>query len=92
MSDYFTKWTEAFALPNMGAKTIARTIMVQGRQYESKVFLEMCRLLGITNTGTSPYHPKSDSMTERFKRTLISMLSVYVQENQRVWLSASNTH
>jgi hypothetical protein len=29
VSDYFTKWTEAFALPNMVAETIARTIMEQ---------------------------------------------------------------
>jgi hypothetical protein len=27
VSDYFTKWTEAFALPVMEAETIARTIM-----------------------------------------------------------------
>lgn len=27
--DYFTKWTEAFILPNMEAETIARTITEQ---------------------------------------------------------------
>lgn len=27
VSDYFTKWTEAFALPNMEAETIGRTIV-----------------------------------------------------------------
>lgn len=100
VSDYFTKWTEAFALPNMEAETIGRTIVEevlvrfgipfiihsdQGRQYESKLFLEMCRLLGIKKTRTTPYHPKSDGMVERFNRTLLSMLSTYVQENQRDW-------
>ncbi|XP_065927594.1 uncharacterized protein [Magallana gigas] len=97
---YFTKWTEAFALPNMEAETIARTVMEQvivrfgvpsiihsdqGRQYESKIFMEMCQLLGITKTRTTPYHPKSDGVVERFNRTLISMLSTYVQENQKDW-------
>lgn len=81
VSDYFTKWTEAFALPEMEAETIARTIMEQvivrfgvpsiihsdqGRQYESKLFTEMFKLLGITKTRTTPYHPKSDEMVERF--------------------------
>lgn len=98
--DYFTKWTEAFALPDMEAETIARTIMEQvivrfgvpsiihsdqGRQYESKLFTEMCKLLGITKTRTTPYHPKSDGMVERFNRTLLSMLSAYVRDNQRDW-------
>jgi hypothetical protein len=27
VSDYLTKWTEAFALPDIEAETIARTIM-----------------------------------------------------------------
>ena len=100
VSDYFTKWTEAFALPDMEAETIARTIMEhvvvrfgvpavihsdQGRQYESKLFTEMCKLLGITKTRTTPYHPKSDGMVERFNRTLLSMMSAFVQENQRDW-------
>lgn len=57
----------------------------QGRQYESKLFMEMCRLLVITKTRTTPYHPKSDGMVERFNRTLISMLTTYVQENQKDW-------
>lgn len=100
VSDYFTKWTEAFALQSMDAETVASTIMEQviarfgvpsvlhsdqGRQYESKLFSEMCRLLGIRKTRTTPYHPKSDGMVERFNRTLLSMLSTYVQENQRDW-------
>jgi transposase InsO family protein len=97
VSDYFTKWTEAFALQNMEAETVARVIMEQvitrfgvpsiihsdhGRQYESKLFSEMCQMLGIKKTRTTPYHPKSDGMVERFNRTLLSMINTYVQENQ----------
>jgi transposase InsO family protein len=70
VSDYFTKWTEAFAMANMEAGTVAR-IMVeevvtrfgvphvihsdQGRQYESRLFQEMCQMLGTTKTRTTPY-------------------------------------
>lgn len=100
VSDYFTKWTEAFPMPNMEAKTVAKLIVEevvtrfgtpriihsdQGRQYESELFTEMCRLLGIQKTRTTPYHPQSDGMVERFNRTLTAMLSAYVQENQRDW-------
>lgn len=95
VSDYFTKWTEAFAMPNMEAKTVAK-IMVeevfvrlgtpriihsdQGRQFESELFREVCRLFHIEKTRTTAYHPQSDGMVERFNRTLTSMLSAFVQK------------
>ena len=100
ISDYFTKWTEAFPMPNMETKIVAKLIVEevvarfgtpriihsdQGRQYESELFAEMCRFLNIQKTRTTPYHPQSDGMVERFNRTLTSMLSAYVQENQSDW-------
>ena len=100
VADYFTKWTESFAMPNMESRTVA-TILVeevisrfgvpavlhsdQGRQFESKLFMEMCSLLGITKTHTTPYHPQSDGMVERFNRTLTTMLSNFVNENHNDW-------
>ena len=45
----------------------------------------MCKLLGIHKTRTTPYHPQSDGMVERFNRTLAAMLSAYVSTNQRDW-------
>ena len=57
----------------------------QGRQFESNLFQEMCKLLGIHKTRTTPYHPQSDGMVERFNRTLAAMLSAYVSENHRDW-------
>jgi hypothetical protein len=29
ISDYYTKWTECFAMPNMEAKTVAKLLVVQ---------------------------------------------------------------
>ena len=57
----------------------------QGRQFESNLFKEMCILLGKEKTRTTPYHPKSDGMVERFNRTLETMLSAYVSDHQRDW-------
>jgi hypothetical protein len=100
IADYYTKWTESFAMPNMEVRTVANIIVEevicrlgvpavihsdQGRQFESKLFTEMCSLLGITKTRTTPYHPQSDGMVERFNRTLTTMLSNFVDDNHSDW-------
>lgn len=100
IGDYFSKWTEAFPIPNQEAKTVAKVLVEgwvcrlgaprtvhtdQGRNFESTLFKEMCQLLNIHKTRTTPYHPQSDGMVERFNRTLLSMLSLFVEENQSNW-------
>ncbi len=75
ISDYFTKWTESFPMQNMEARTCARILVEevvsrfgvpyrihsdQGRQFEGNVFREMCLLLQVEKTRTTPYHPQSD--------------------------------
>lgn len=57
----------------------------QGRNFESKSFQEMCRLLDIKKTRTTPYHHQSDGLVERFNRTLESTLSMYVSNHQNDW-------
>ena len=55
--DYFTKWLEAYALPNQEASTSRYGVLVEihsdeGRNFESTVFTEMCQVLGIHKTMT----------------------------------------
>jgi transposase InsO family protein len=38
----------------------------QGSNFESKVFKEMCIILGIHKTRTTPSRPQSDGMIEKF--------------------------
>ena len=57
----------------------------QGRNFESAVFGEMCNLLGMTKTRTTPLHPQSDGMVEHFNRTLEAQLSMFVEDHQRDW-------
>lgn len=100
VGDYFTKWTECFPMPNMEASTVARLLVTemisrfgvpdkihsdQGAQFESSLFTEVCKLLQIEKTRTTPYHPQSDGMVERFNRTLATMLSMFVDENHKNW-------
>ena len=98
--DYFTKWPEAYAVPYQEAKTVA-TVLVQefvcrfgtplelhsdqGRNFESELIKEMCDILGINKTRTTPYHPQSDGMVERYSQTLATQLSMFVNENHSDW-------
>ena len=100
VADYFTKWVEAFPLRDQTAETVARTLVEQvitrfgtpleihtdqGREFEAGLFRGVCRLLGIHKTRTTPFHPQSDGMVERFNRTVKAMLSMFVAENQDDW-------
>jgi hypothetical protein len=98
--DALTKWAEAFPMQNEKAETVAKLLVEefvcrvgipaqlhsdQGRQFEAAVFQEMCRLLGIRKTRTTPLHPQSDGQSERFNRTLLSLLSKTAAENPAEW-------
>jgi hypothetical protein len=100
VADYFTKWMEAFPMPNQEASTVAKILVNhffcrfslperlhadQGRQFESELIAEICTLLHIEKTRTTPYHPQSDGLVERLNRTLTSMLATCIDENPFQW-------
>ncbi len=100
ISDYFTKWTQAFPIPNQTAATVADTLVTncfslfgvprwlhsdQGTNFESELFQELCKLLDIHKTRTLAYHPQSDGQVERFNRTCKQMLKTFVNENMTDW-------
>lgn len=98
--DYFTKWPEAYAIPNQLTSTIVDCLVDgmftrfgvpeelhsdQGRNFESQVFGEVCRRLGVNKTRTTPLHPQSDGLVERFNRTLVTQLAMLTSTHQRDW-------
>jgi transposase InsO family protein len=98
--DYFSKWPEAYALPAQDAKSVAEVLVNQfvsrfgvplelhsdqGTNFESATFKEMCRILGIKKTRTTPLHPQSDGMVERYNRTLKGQIAMFVEDHQRDW-------
>jgi hypothetical protein len=98
--DYFTKWVEAFPMPNQEAKTVAdlfvkevichygvprKIFSDQGSNFQSTLFREVCHLLEIDKSRTSPYHPQSDGLVERMNRTIEAMISMFISPSQRDW-------
>ncbi|KAJ8351941.1 hypothetical protein SKAU_G00234170 [Synaphobranchus kaupii] len=57
----------------------------QGRNFESQVLAEVCKRLGVTKTRTTPLHPQSDGLVERFNRTLATKLAILASQHQRDW-------
>ena len=97
-SDYFTKWCEAYAIPNMEAKTVAKYLTRemffrfsppealhsdQGRKFDGLLPKEICRILQIRKSRTSPYHPQFYGLVERLNRTL--MIATSAKDNPLNW-------
>ena len=100
VADYFSKYTEAYPLPNKTARAVADMLVEQwmarfgfplvlhsdqGREFENKVIHDICRLMCSVKTRTTPYHPQSDGLVERFNRTVISMLAMFVTAEKTNW-------
>ena len=57
----------------------------QGREFENRIMQELCILCGSHKTRTTPYHPESDGLVERFNRTLLMMLAMFASKNREDW-------
>ena len=57
----------------------------QGRDFEGKVIKSLCQFAGIRKSRTTPYHPQGNGQTERFNKTLLSMLGTLDQDNKSRW-------
>ena len=100
ISDYFTKFTDAFPLRRHTAPVVADIIMRrwisyhgvpetihsdQGAEFESQLIKSLSHLLGFAKIRTAPYRPQSDGQVERFYRSLLNMLSAFVSERANDW-------
>lgn len=99
ITDHFTKYAVAVPTADQRAKTVAKTLWNhffvhygiperlhsdQGRDFESAVIKDLCLLLGIKKTRTTPYHPRGNPV-ERFNRTLLQMLGTLEEEDKVRW-------
>lgn len=99
ITDHFTKYAVAVPTVDQKAKTVAKALWNnffihyglperlhsdQGRDFESTLIRELCNLLGIKKTRTTPYHPRGNPV-ERFNRTLLAMLGTLQEEDKLRW-------
>ena len=57
----------------------------QGKNVGGKMIEEMCRLLGIVKTQTSPYKPKENGRTRRHNAKMAEVVLNFCAENTRMW-------
>ena len=57
----------------------------QGRNFESRLVAELCKITGVYKTRTTPFHPRSDGQTERANRTILQMLRTTAEDNPADW-------
>ena len=97
--DYATRYPETIALPSRAAHRIAKELVGvfacvgileeilsdQGTNFMSTLLVEVYRLQQIKRIQTSPYHPQTDGLVERFDGTLKVMLRKLVNRNHKDW-------
>lgn len=98
--DHFSKYPEAFAIPDQKAETIAeifvkeiicrhgtpeKLLTDQGSNFVGEILQEVCKLLHIDKIQTTAYHPQSNGILERSHQSLINQIKCFVDEDQRNW-------
>ena len=97
--DYATRYPEAIPLRSIDAGHIAEELIKvfarvgvpkeiltdQGSNFTSQLLAEVYRLLRIQPIKTSPYHPQTDGLVERFNQTLKAMLRKTVWKEGKDW-------
>ena len=98
ISDRFSKLTGTVPLETVNEKTVAQAFLNHwafvygpprvlltdnGKQFVSKFFREVCRVIGTNNLYTTTYNAKCNGQVERFNRTVLNLLRTYVGEHPR---------
>ena len=102
ITDHFTRYTLAYPSKTQTAQATARIlwdnfichygfpekfISDQGRNFESDLIKELCKIAGVKKVHTTPYHPQGNGQCERFNSTLCNMLGTLSEEEKSDWKS-----
>ena len=100
LQDDLTKFAWASPMENHEAVTVAQHFVTKfvclhgipknlvtdcGTEFLSNVFKEVCKLLKIRQTSTTPYHPQSNGSLERSHRSLAEYLRNFIGNDQLNW-------
>ena len=97
--DYATRYPEAVPLHSCEAERIAEELMKlfsrvgipkeiltdQGSNFTSRLLAELYAMLQVRAIRTTPYHPQTDGLVERFNQTLKAMLRRTVNQEGKDW-------
>ena len=97
--DYATRYPEAVPLRYIDAASVAEELLKlfsrvgvpkeiltdQGTNFTSQLLIELYRMLHVQPIRTTPYHPQTDGLVERFNRTLKSMLRKATDKEGKDW-------
>ncbi|XP_041439585.1 uncharacterized protein LOC121400486 [Xenopus laevis] len=97
--DYATRYPEAVALRKIDAPTVADALIQifrrvgfpseilsdQGPQFTSQLLQCLWQRCGVRPIHSSPYHPQTNGLCERFNGTLKSMLRTFVESGEKDW-------
>ena len=100
ITDYFTRYVVATALPNNTAIAAAkcfteefsfkfgiprRLITDQGTHFNNELMKNLTALLGTNHIQTSAYHPQANGLTERFNSTFHTQLAKFQNSELQDW-------
>ena len=99
-TDHFTKYAEVFAIKKQDADTIAthfvkdiiccygapeQLLTDRGKNFIGEVMKRVTNKLAVEQLRTSAVHPQTNGLTERFNKTLIAIISMFVSAHQKDW-------
>ena len=100
ITDYFTRYITAIALPNYTAETTARTIFEEffckfgipsvilsdrGTHFQNKLMENLQQLIGYNHIYSTSYHPQTNGVVERFNATFVTQISKLQSTQHNNW-------
>ncbi|XP_027865809.1 uncharacterized protein LOC114140258 [Xiphophorus couchianus] len=97
--DYATRYPDVYPLRSLQVKHIVRCLVDlfsrvgipkeiltdQGTNFMSQVMKTLYDQLGVKGIRTTPYHPETDGLVERFNGTLKQMLRKFIDDAGKNW-------
>ena len=90
MTDHFSKFSRAFAIPDQVAERVAKLFVREwvymwgeplslhtdrGSNFESELMTQVCKLLHVSKTRTTAYHPQGNAQVERYNQTIADIVA-----------------
>jgi len=101
LTDHFTRWADALAIPDASTPTVAWALdqnvfcylglpeqihMDQGAQFQSQLMEDLCQIWGVNQKWTTPYHLQGNGVVERNNKMLGDALrSLLLGRGQEEW-------